>query len=380
MEDVVSAPRLRIEQNGPSWLEERLGKANRNTKIRAAKILDDRECHANHFSIAIDERPTRATGSGLRIVDNFVRKNVADVALSNQGTNEFTTEKLVDNLCRFSARVLDDFVHGIFSRARQNGADAGGVAEGEQGLATDRRLLARIYFQDGFFQTRQITFHHGEIRLLGNHGNTDRNPGSRVREIGCQFRNRGIQPLAKNGGKLVILPPGLRHVVIGENAAFADDKSGAEEISANFGCAAFQGINRVAITVVEWLAIRIDPAVTQRAAGSPVDEGAGYMKEAHAWRIRTDYFFRGLRLGFHAFEPACRLLKLHAKCGHVAGPGARDFLAQLIRLLLELLLLLVNIGLLKIGARAAGFRHQLLLAVSAALELGDNGESPVSFF
>jgi hypothetical protein len=35
--------------------------------------------------------------------------------------------------------------------------------------------------------------------------------------------------------------------------------------------------------------------------------------------------------------------------------------------------------LLKIGTRTAGFRHQLLLAMSAALELGDNGESPVSF-
>src|SRR5258708_12643755 len=103
------------------------------------------------------------------------------------------------------------------------------------------------------------------------------------------------------------------------------------------------------------------------------------MKEAHAWRIGTDYFFRGLRLGFHAFEAGCRLLKLRAKCGHVAGPGARDFLAQLIRLLFELLLLLVNIGLLKIGARTAGIRHQWLLAVSATLELGDNGERPVSF-
>src|SRR5467141_4473645 len=367
MEDVVSAPRLRIEQNGPSWLEERLGKANGNTKIRAAKTLDDRECHANHFSIAIDERPTRATGSGLRIVDNFVRKNVADVALSNQGTNEFTTEKLVDNLCRFSARVLDDFVHGIFSRARQNGADAGGVAEGEQGLATDRRLLARIYFQDGFFQTGQITFHHGEIRLLGNHGNADGNAGSRVREIGCQFRNGGIQPLAKNGGKFVILPPGLRHVVIGENAAFADDESGAKEIRANFGCAAFQRIHRIAITVVERLAIRIDPAVTQRAAGSAVDERDGYMEEAHAWRISADHFFSGLRLGLHAFEPGGRFLELLAKCGHVAGPGTRDFLAQLIRLLLELMLLLENIGLPKIGARAAGIRHQLLLPVSDTL-------------
>ncbi|PYU66499.1 MAG: hypothetical protein DMG49_22085, partial [Acidobacteria bacterium] len=48
-------------------------------------------------------------------------------------------------------------------------------------------------------------------------------------------------------------------------------------------------------------------------------------------------------------------------------------------MLLELLLLLESIGLLKIGARAARIRHQLLLAVSATLELSDNGVRPVSF-
>ena len=168
-------------------------------------------------------------------------------------------------------------------------------------------------------------------------------------------------------------------MVIGENAAFADDESGAEEIRANFGCAAFQRIHRVAITVVERLAIRIDPAIAQRAAGSPVDERNGYMQEAHAWRISTDHFFRGLRLVLHAFEPGGRFFELLAKCGHVAGPGARDFLAQFIRLLLELVLLLENIGLPEIGARAAGIRHQLLLAVSATLELGDRGVSAACF-
>src|SRR6266849_4541175 len=96
------------------------------------------------------------------------------------------------------------------------------------------------------------------------------------------------------------------------------------------------------------------------------------MKEAHAWRISSDHFFRGLRLGLHAFEPGGCFLELLAKRGHVAGFGARDFLAQLIRLLLELLLLLENIGLLKIGARTAGIRHQFLLTVGPALELGDN--------
>src|ERR1700687_589709 len=103
------------------------------------------------------------------------------------------------------------------------------------------------------------------------------------------------------------------------------------------------------------------------------------MKEAHAWRISADHFLSGLRLLLHAFEPGGRFSELLAKCGHVAGPGARDFLTQLIRLLLQLLLLLQSTVLLKIGARAAGIRHQLLLAVSATLELGDHGVSAFSF-
>src|SRR4030081_2040239 len=105
-EDAVSAPPIRIKQNGPSWLEERLGEANRNAKIGTAKTFDDRERHTNHFSIVIDERSARATGSGLRIVDNFVRKHVADVSLSHQGTDEFTAEKLIDNLFWVFSRGL----------------------------------------------------------------------------------------------------------------------------------------------------------------------------------------------------------------------------------------------------------------------------------
>src|SRR5260370_14493683 len=103
------------------------------------------------------------------------------------------------------------------------------------------------------------------------------------------------------------------------------------------------------------------------------------MAGAAAWAVSADHFCRGLRLGFPALELGGRFLELLAKRGHVARFGARDFLAQLIRLLLELLLLRENIGLRKSGARAAGFRHQLLLAVGATLELGDHGVSAFSF-
>jgi hypothetical protein len=50
----ASAPAPKIKQDGRSWLEERLGVANRNTEIRAAKSSDDRESHSNHFPIAVD--------------------------------------------------------------------------------------------------------------------------------------------------------------------------------------------------------------------------------------------------------------------------------------------------------------------------------------
>src|SRR5260370_35111717 len=106
MEDALSAPCLSIKQHGPSWLEERLGKANRNTKVRTAKTVDHRECHANHFTIAIDERSAGAAGSGLRIEHNLARKNATARALRTTGTGEFPPAKRVERLLRHSAGGL----------------------------------------------------------------------------------------------------------------------------------------------------------------------------------------------------------------------------------------------------------------------------------
>src|SRR5258708_3286054 len=133
-----------LEQNLLSWVEEWLGEANGNAKIGAAKTLDDSKRHANDFSIAIEERSAGAAGSGLRIVDNFVRKDVADMTLSDQRADELAAQEFVDDLFRFSAGALGDFAYGIFPGSRENGADSRGVAEREQRLATDGRLLASI--------------------------------------------------------------------------------------------------------------------------------------------------------------------------------------------------------------------------------------------
>src|SRR5260370_17180090 len=129
-EVAVSAPDPRIKQNGLLWLKERLGEANGHAKIGTAKPFDNRECHANYFALAIDERSARPAGSGLSIVDNFVGKNVADVALSDQGANEFPASEFVQNLFRFSASLFGNIVHGVFPCPRENSANARGITKG----------------------------------------------------------------------------------------------------------------------------------------------------------------------------------------------------------------------------------------------------------
>src|SRR5260370_10096079 len=123
-----------LEQNLFSWLEEWLGEANGNAKIGAAKTLDDSKRHANDFSIAIEERSPGAAGSGLRIVDNFVRKDVADMALSHQRANELAAQEFVGNLCRISPRRLGAFTYRLFPITRQYRPDARSVAEGDSRL------------------------------------------------------------------------------------------------------------------------------------------------------------------------------------------------------------------------------------------------------
>src|SRR5260370_1269770 len=71
-------------------------------------------------------------------------------------------------------------------------------------------ILARVYFQNGFFQTGQIAFRHREVGLFGNLGNADGNAGLRVWEISRHFGNGRSEPLAGNVGKFYIFPPRLR--------------------------------------------------------------------------------------------------------------------------------------------------------------------------
>src|SRR5437899_9920674 len=94
--------------NRPSSLEERLGIDNWNAEIRAAETSHNGKCYPDDFPIAIDQVPAGPAGSGLRIVNNFVGKDVADMALRNQRPNEFAAHQLIHNFCRVTAGGFDD--------------------------------------------------------------------------------------------------------------------------------------------------------------------------------------------------------------------------------------------------------------------------------
>src|ERR1700694_2833811 len=122
-ENFRSGATSRITFVGSLGLEERLSVANRNSKVGTAKTSDNGKGYADHFPLAIDQRPAGTARCGLRIVDNFVGKDVTDMALRHERTDEFPADELVDDFFGITAGGLDDFIHGFFPGTRQDGAE-----------------------------------------------------------------------------------------------------------------------------------------------------------------------------------------------------------------------------------------------------------------
>ena len=95
----------------------------------------------------------------------------------------------------------------------------------------------------------EIAVEEGEVGFLRNLRNAERNAVDFVGEKYGHFGNDGFEALLTGAGELIVLPPGLSDVVIGEDFAVADDKAGAEEIGANFGSSAFRCVDGIAFAI-----------------------------------------------------------------------------------------------------------------------------------
>src|SRR5579859_1158904 len=128
-------------------LQQRLRIAYGHTKIGATKSPDRGKSHADHLAIPVNQRPTRPTRSGLGIVDNFVRQNVANMSLRHQRPDQLALFQFIHDFLRVAAACLHDIPDGLLSRARQDGAYSGCVSQGNQELSAYRRLLPSIDLQ-----------------------------------------------------------------------------------------------------------------------------------------------------------------------------------------------------------------------------------------
>src|SRR5579863_2497500 len=101
-------------------LQQRLGKPDRNPKIRTAEAFQYRIRDADDFALAIEERPTRTARGRLRVEDNLIGQNVADVPLRDQRPYEIALCEVVEYLRNITAAFLQNRLGGVLIGARQN--------------------------------------------------------------------------------------------------------------------------------------------------------------------------------------------------------------------------------------------------------------------
>src|SRR6202041_1375286 len=94
-----------------------------------------------------------------------------------------------------------------------------------------------------------------------------------ARKISADGGNLRLQALLGDGRNLLVLPPRFGHVTIGDDAPiWSRDKSGAENIHLHFRPGAVERQDRVPLTVLQRVAILIQPAVTQPFSGGLIAE------------------------------------------------------------------------------------------------------------
>src|SRR4030081_2999342 len=79
-------------------LHQFIGVTNRDGQVRAAKISQSGEIHANYLAFAIEEWCAGSACGGRRIVNNLVSEDFADVSLGSRWANKMLCCLLRNNL------------------------------------------------------------------------------------------------------------------------------------------------------------------------------------------------------------------------------------------------------------------------------------------
>src|SRR6516165_2288233 len=128
-------------------------------------------------------------------------------------------------------------------------------------------------------------------------------------EIGGHRTDHGLQALLRDTSQVVVVPPRLRHMMIGQNLPVIDDEPCSKEVGSHFWRLTLERINDISVAVLQRFAVVTDCAVSQRPSRSSVDECHRNMQQAHTWPVGTDHVLGSRGLGFYSVQPACRFIQ-----------------------------------------------------------------------
>jgi len=355
---------------GALLLQKRLGEANGNAEVRAAEAFQDRERDADDFALLVEDRTAGTTGGGLGVEDELIGQHVADVALRDERADQAALRQFAEDLRDVAIALLDDLIERIFVGAREDGVEARGVTHHDDSIARYRAGFFGIDREHRPLQILDVDAHRCEVRVLRNLLDLRREGARVAREIGADIGNFGLKALRRDVVQLIIFPPRLGDVTIGDDAPVcAGEEAGAEDVYLHFGTAAAGGEERIAVAILQRIAFGIEAGVAERLAALLFAEGDRNMEQANAAEIQRNQILNGVAGLLDTLEPRVRVGELLLESGYLRGVGIGHLRFQIVGLLLERLFVRSRgrvDGLFLAGLPRAG--HQILRAAKAAFQ------------
>jgi len=143
-------------------------------------------------------------------------------------------------------------------------------------------------------------------------------PSATPGEICCHFGNFRLDTLIEHFLQFVVLPPRLRHMMIGENSSrVGDEKPSAEDIEVYLGTNPCEGEEWIFALIGRRLAAGCQPGIAQFQSAIVLTKSQHDMDKADTGLIGLDDSLSKLAFGLNLLEAAFHCDELFLQCGSV---------------------------------------------------------------
>ena len=247
--------------------------------------------------------------------------------LGGGGTDEFLSSELGDDLVDVLG-AAGDFFGDVGARAGKDAFDTGGVAYEDDGVAGDAGAGGGVELQEGDVSGRRIELEDGDVGFGRNLVEIGAVAVGLAGEKGAIRENVGGGAVIGQLLEVVVLPPRLGDMVVGDDAAVAgDEEAGAEDIDAEVRAGAFGVELDHALFVDAGLAGGVSHDA-DGFAGSAIEKFDDNVKQADAGAVIVNDGFGNFAFVFEKLEAALRVGELPAKGSGVGAFSGSHFLPE----------------------------------------------------